>query len=127
MEDHYYLKAGDVRQKGDVYRRLDGPKGVWYDATPIGDIITDHETQTYLYFRPCTEWYNLHMNKDVIDIYDRMVREEHPHVPYYNGNYWAFPYLVGNEGGFGGGVGERTFTTLREAIVEALKLQPLNT
>jgi hypothetical protein len=66
------------------------------------------------------------MKTELIDIYDQMVRQEHPNLPYYNGDHWAVPYLVSNDGGFGGGVGEALFSKLSNAIKKALELTPLN-
>ena len=60
------------------------------------------------------------MEPDLIDIYDRKVREEHPHTPYYNGDHWAVPYVINSHDVHLAGVGEALFHTLREAIVEAL-------
>ena len=57
------------------------------------------------------------MNSDLIDIYDKMVRQQHPYLPEYDGNHWCFPYLMS--------AGDAYFYSLREAIEEALKRQPL--
>jgi hypothetical protein len=65
------------------------------------------------------------MNAELIDIYDRMTREEHPHTPYYNGDHWSVPYLINSPDAHAAGVGEMLFKTLREAIAAALKLKPL--
>ena len=40
--------------------------------------------------------------------------------PYYSDGKWRIPYLVSNDGGFGGGVGEATGDSLRAAIDAAI-------
>lgn len=38
-------------------------------------------------------------------------------LPYHDGQQWCSPYLVTNDGGFGGGVGESHHKTLRNAVL----------
>lgn len=56
--------------------------------------------------------------------YERMCRHESPYCPSIddNGN-WGFPYLVTNDGGFGGGVGWMGFGSFAECITKALELE----
>lgn len=52
----------------------------------------------------------------LLDWFDAACREEHPNTPYLDGARWVFPYEVSNAGGHGGGVGLKSFDTLREAL-----------
>jgi hypothetical protein len=56
-----------------------------------------------------------------LDWLEKAYQGEHEHAPYFNDGLWRFPYLVSGAGGYGGGVGEATFNTLREAIDAALR------
>jgi hypothetical protein len=128
MKTHFYLKAGDKRLLGDVFRPANdsSPSKPWKFVATWGDIVTEEELKNWMYFRPSREWIELHMQPNLIDVFDQMTHEEHPNTPYFNGDHWAVPYLVTNAGGSGGGVGAALFNTLREAMVEALKLKPLD-
>jgi hypothetical protein len=52
-----YLKAGDVRQPNDLYRRINehGIKA-WHWAGYYGDVITEAELRMFVYMRPSAEW-----------------------------------------------------------------------
>ena len=56
-----------------------------------------------------------------LNAYVKMVQEEFPFTPYYSDGCWRYPYLMGNEGGFGGGVAEKTFGSFRLAMDAALQ------
>jgi len=57
-----------------------------------------------------------------LNAYIKMVEEEFPHTPYWDGIYWCFPYEMRGEGGFGGGVGVAKFSSFRVAMDSAMKI-----
>lgn len=57
-----------------------------------------------------------------LNAYIKMVEEEYPYTPYWDGIYWCFPYEIRGEGGFGGGVGVAKFSSFRVAMDSAMKI-----
>ena len=51
-----------------------------------------------------------------LDWLERAELTDDPCCPLNDGKQWTFPYLVSGSGGFGGGVGEARFNSLRECI-----------
>jgi len=84
---------------------------------------TELRAQTEAYLAAGVSWDGKWVNRDKerLDAYVKMVQEEFPFAPYYSDGCWRYPYLMGGEGGFGGGVAEKTFASFHEAIDAALK------
>lgn len=59
---------------------------------------------------------------EMLAAYAKMVEEESEFCPDYDSKTgkWGIPYLVNNDGGFGGGVGLQTFNSFEDAIRAAI-------